>query len=187
MRLANVNRGFGNKASWDRSFIEHFNTFAQEANHAVIDSGGQCKSSCEDVFSLKSQYDLVYIDPPYINRSGVGVDYRDFYHFLEGMVRRNDWSTMIDIKSKHRRLVRQKNDWCDPDLIHQQFQRLFEHFQDSILVVSYRSEGIPTIDGLVSLLEKVKRRVCILEGENYQYALSTNRRNKEVLLIATDS
>lgn len=186
MRLAKVERGFGNKASWDRSFKDHFVTFANEANEAVVDSDGRCKAMCEDIFAVEPHYDLVYIDTPYINPSGVGVDYRDFYHFLEGMTNYEDWPDWIDLHSKHRRLIREKNPWCDPTLCHEQFRRLFEHFNQSTLVVSYRNNGIPSINEIVKMLRCVKRSVKIIDGPAYQYALSTNCQNREVLLIATD-
>jgi len=32
-----------------------------------------------------NNYDLIYLDPPYLNSKGVGVDYSDFYNFLEGL------------------------------------------------------------------------------------------------------
>ena len=35
-----------------------------------------------DIFDVKDDYDLVYIDTPYISQKGGGVDYHDFYHFL---------------------------------------------------------------------------------------------------------
>jgi len=35
---------------------------------------------------IEGNYDLAYIDPPYISAQGVGVDYLEFYHFLEGLV-----------------------------------------------------------------------------------------------------
>lgn len=185
MRTADVERSFGNKASWDRSFPEHFEHFAAEANAAVIDSGGACRAACRDALALEPHFDLVYVDTPYINRSGVGVDYRDFYHFLEGMVRYDEWPDQVDLRSKHRRLIRHHDPWSDPGTCHNVFHRLFEHFSDSTLVVSYRSDGMPTVDDLGTMLKAVKGNVQVIEGKRYQYALSSKRNTREVLLIAT--
>jgi len=184
MRTADVERGFGNKASWDRSFPDHFERFAAEANAAVIDSKGACRAVCRDALALEPDFDLVYVDTPYINRSGVGVDYRDFYHFLEGMVRYDKWPEQVDLRSKHRRLIRRHDPWSDPRTCHDMFRRLFEHFSDSILVVSYRSDGVPTIDELITMLKVVKGNVQVIEGERYQYVLSPKRDTREVLVIA---
>jgi DNA adenine methylase/adenine-specific DNA-methyltransferase len=186
MRTAEVARGFGNKSSWDRSFEEHFAKFAAEANAAIVDSGRRCSALNRDALKIDPEYDLVYIDTPYINRSGVGVDYRQFYHFLEGLLRYDDWAGLIDYGSKHRRLRPVRNPWCDPRACHEMFRTLFERFSDSILAVSYRSEGIPSVSELAGLLRSVKSRVRVIEGDRYQYALSTNRRSREVLLIGTD-
>lgn len=185
MRTADVTRSFGNKASWDRSFDEHFAAFVAECNAAVVDSGSKCQALCLDALEIEPRYDLVYIDTPYINGSGVGVDYRAFYHFLEGMLRYDDWAGMIDRKSKHRRLLPEKDPWSDARTSRDMFRRLFEHFRSSILVVSYRSEGTPPISELADMLRTVKARVRVIEGKKYQYALSTNRRTREVLLVGS--
>ena len=185
MRFADVPRSFGNKASWDRNFDEHFRRFANEVNQAVTDGSGRCRATCHDVLEVPGTFDLVYIDTPYINGRGVGVDYRDFYHFLEGLVRYDEWPAMVDTDSKHRRMRRQPNPWTVAEQITAMFERLFERFKKSILVVSYRSDGIPSIKQLVDLLHKVKRRVQSVDGPSYQYALSTNRASRETLLIGS--
>ncbi|MFQ5494723.1 MAG: DNA adenine methylase, partial [Phycisphaerae bacterium] len=169
MRTADVPRGFGNKSSWDRSFPDHFRRFAHEANGAVVDGQGRCRAICGDAMDVEPGYDLVYVDPPYVNANGVGVDYRDFYHFLEGMLHYDRWSAMIDLQSKHRRVIRQRNPWCDAACCHAMFRRLFDRFRDSILVVSYRSDGIPSVDELVTMLRAVKKDVRVITGERYQY------------------
>jgi len=184
MRIADVKRSFGNKTTWDRGFGECFRNFALEVNSALLDSKGKCRAICRDALTVEPGYDLVYIDTPYIKRSGVGVDYREFYHFLEGMVHYDKWPTMIDYDSKHRRLIRRRNPWTDPGRCHDLFRQLFDRFRDSVLVVSYRSDGIPSIDELAGMLREVKRHVQVIDGPKYQYALSTNRRSREVLMIA---
>lgn len=186
MRTADVRRGFGNKTTWDRSFADHFAAFAAEANEAVIDSGGRSRALCRDALQIEPGFDLVYIDTPYLNHAGCGVDYHHFYHFLEGMVRYDDWEKWIDFSSKHRRLARRNNPWTDRTRVHQQFAKLFDRFRDSILVVSYRSDGIPSIEELTEMLSDVKRHVRLIDGPTYQYVLSTNRRSREVLLIGID-
>lgn len=183
MRLAEVDRSFGNKISWDRSFDEWFRVFIAEANAAVFCNGKKNQSLNEDAFEIQGEYDLVYIDTPYISRQGVGVDYRDFYHFLEGLTRYDDWINNIDFNSKHRRLRPRYNQWNDKANITKAFGGLFEKFQDSILVISYRSDGIPSEQELVSLLKKYKNEVYIEHYGQYKYVLSNNSKSKEILLI----
>ena len=186
MRLADVPRGFGNKKSWDRSFDDHLRQFVGQANNAVFDNGFPCRATCADVLDLNPTVDLVYIDTPYVSGKGVGVDYRGFYHFLEGMMQYESWPECIDHNSRHRRLQPQPNPWTMADQCGRQFQRLFQHFRASILVVSYRSDGIPSIAQLTRWLSDVKPRVRVVWADPRPYALSTNRRSREVLLIGTE-
>jgi adenine-specific DNA methylase len=183
MRTARVRRSFGNKATWDAPFERHFRRFVAEANAAVFDSGVPCRALRGDARAVPGRYDLVYIDPPYLNKRGVGVDYLGFYHFLEGMTDYGRWNKRIDDRHKHRPLRGPRSPWSDPRRTHEAFARLFERFAESILVVSYRSDGIPSAEELAGMLRRHKRRVECVYFTRYRYALSTNTRSAEVLLI----
>jgi adenine-specific DNA-methyltransferase len=185
MRLARVDRSFGNKATWDTPFERWFRAFVEQANDAVFDNSRPNRALNGDAAEVPGQYDLVYIDTPYISQKGVGVDYRDFYHFLEGLTIYEQWARQIDRRSRHLRLVRQPNEWTDKRRVHAAFERLFHRFRESILVVSYRSDGIPSEDELVSMLRQVKGNVRVKYFGQYQYVLSTNAKSKEILLIGT--
>lgn len=183
IRTAEVERSFGNKKTWDTPFEEHFKKFVEEANNAIFDNGENNLSSHSDVFEIEvPKVDLVYIDTPYISVKGLGVNYFDFYHFLEGLVFYDQWPNLIDPKSKHKRIKNGKNEWCNKGEIHSAFERLFDKFKNSILVVSYRDDGTPTIDELVDMLKKHKRYVEVKKLD-YKYVLSTGS-SKEVLIIA---
>jgi len=181
IRTANVKRSFGNKKTWDTPFEDHFRKFIKECNNAVFDNGSENKAYCSDIMNLDVNADLVYIDPPYISAKKVGVNYFDFYHFLEGIVNYDDWKDKIDIKSKHKKLINGKNEWCNKDEIYNSFDKLFSKYRDSILVISYRDDGIPKINELTELLKKYKKNV-ILKKSEYKYVLS-NGNSKEVLII----
>lgn len=182
LRFSNVERNFGNKATWDTSFEIHFRKFVDEANQAVFSNGQQNKALNLDVFNIEGEFDLVYIDTPYISKKGVGVDYFSFYHFLEGLLNYSNWGEMIDYKTKHKKLKGNGSVWINKEQIHSAFDRLFEKFKDSILVVSYRSDGIPSIKELENLLKKYKPDVEELRRKNYKYVLSTNH-SEEVLFV----
>lgn len=185
MRLATVERGFGNKTSWDRPFEDHFQAFAREANGALFRGRRRCISLCGDALQIQGNFDLVYIDPPYINASGVSVPYREFYHFLEGLIDYDNWPGRVDVDYKHRPLHRIEESWCDASKIRGLFADLFDRFRDSIVLVSYRSDGIPEIAELSEMLAAVKKEVRVIYGIEQPYALSTNRSSREVLLIGT--
>ncbi len=181
-RFADVNRSFGNKATWDKPFECHFRKFTDEINNCVFSNGMENKAFNLDVFDIQGNFDLVYIDTPYISKKGVGVDYLDFYHFLEGIFHYSNWGEMIDYKTKHKRLKNGRSMWCDKNKIYEAFSKLFKKFQDSILEVSYRSDGIPSIDELKDIMQKYKNNVNEVKFKNYKYVLSNNR-SQECLLV----
>jgi len=183
MRTSDVKRSFGNKAAWDTPFETHFRKFVDEANRAVFDSGVPCKAVCHDAIEVSGRYDLVYIDPPYVSKKGIGVDYLDFYHFLEGMVDYASWPGRLNRRKRHLPLTGERSPWSDPRRTCDAFSRLFERYADSILVVSYRSDGIPSEHELAAMLRRVKGNVRVLHYGGYKYALSKNGASREMLLI----
>lgn len=182
LRLADVERSFGNKTTWDTPFEVHFRKFVASANQSVFSNGMRNKALNLDVFDIEGDFDLLYIDTPYISKDGVEVDYFGFYHFLEGLVRYSEWKEMINYQTKHKKLNGDKNPWIDKNRIYSAFERLIKKFKDSILVISYRSDGIPTISELVDLLKRYKSNVEELKQKSYKYVLSNNH-SEEVLLI----
>lgn len=184
VRLQNVKRSFGNKKTWDTPFEVHFKRFVKEANNAVFNNGENCQAYNHDIFKLKIPCDLVYIDTPYLNEAGLGVDYADFYHFLNGLVNYEHWAEHIDYNSKHLRLKRSDNIWNDANRIKEAFERLFIQFSNSILAISYRSNGMPSIQEIVDMLKKNGRAVQIYKSEEIKYVLS-NKQSNEILIIAS--
>jgi len=186
LRQSEVARNFGNKTTWDTPFEVHYRKFIKEANRAVFSNGRENRCLNADVFDVEGNFDLVYIDTPYISRNGVGVDYLSFYHFLEGLVNYENWPEMINNRTKHKRLKGQDciAIWTDKKRIHSAFDQLFKKFRNSILIISYRSDGIPSVEELVSLLKKYKQNIQEIKRKNYKYVLSTNH-SEEILLIGT--
>lgn len=182
LRFSDVERNFGNKATWDTPFEVHFRKFVDEANQAVFSNGQHNKALNLDVFDIEGEFDLVYIDTPYISKTGVSVDYFSFYHFLEGLVNYTKWADMIDYRTKHKKLKGNGSVWINKNQIHAAFDKLLKKFQESILVVSYRADGIPSIEELENLLRKYKPTVQEIKRKNYKYVLSANH-SEEVLLI----
>jgi len=183
MRLAHVERSFGNKATWDTPFEVHFRAFIQEANQAIFDNQRANLALNVDALATPVGADLVYIDPPYLNAKGIGVDYRDFYHFLEGLTAYQEWPTQIDYHSKHKRLLRQESSWNDAKDILTAFEKIIAHHRESILVISYRDDGIPSKNELLKLLRSYKQTVH--EAEKSQKYVLSIRDSHELLFIAT--
>ncbi len=185
MRTSNVERNFGNKTTWDKPFPQHFEQFLSEASGAVFDSGISCRAENRDVFDLDTDYDLVYIDPPYMNANGLGPDYFDFYHFLEGLADYDHWENRLDQRKKHLPLKADtKSVWLDKKRVRQAFDDLFAKYRKSILVVSYRNDGVPTPEELQTLLKRHKREIRSFSNKPYKYVLSSNSTSHEALLVA---
>lgn len=183
LRFSNVPRNFGNKTTWDTPFEKHFINFVNEANQAIFSNNKQNKALNLNVFDITENFDLIYIDTPYISKNGVAVDYFGFYHFLEGLVNYQKWDGMIGYNAKHKRLKSQPNPWINKNEIHNAFAKLFNKFKTSILVISYRSDGIPSIDEIEELLKEYKQDVLVQKRE-YKYVLS-NTHSEEVLFVGT--
>ena len=186
VRTSDVQRSFGNKKTWDTPFEEHFRNFVKEANKAVFDNKAECISINYDALDIPiEQYniDLVYIDTPYISGKGVGPDYIDFYHFLEGMINYDTWDKMIVNKLKHKPILgRGKSPWIKKNEIYNAFDSLFKKYKDSTIVVSYRADGVPSIDELINIMKKYKHNVKFVSSKEYKYALSIQK-SKEVIII----
>lgn len=186
VRMQEVERSFGNKKTWDTPFETHFKKFVREINAASFDSSVPCRSICQDAVLIKNEYDLVYVDTPYIGASGKNVDYADFYHFLTGLAQYDQWKNLVDYNSMHKRLKRSPSPWCDKSKIVGEFEKLIEHYSKSILAISYRSDGIPTVDELRTMLKKHYRDVDVFESWEIKYALSKSS-SKEVLIVAKNA
>lgn len=184
MRTADVSRSFGNKATWDTPFETHFLRFVQVANEAVFDSGRKAHARWSDAAEVEGDFDLVYIDPPYMNRRGAGTDYDSYYHFLDGLCRYEEWPSLIDRGKRHLPLITARSPWLSRKKIANAFEGVVERFSEAILVVSYRSDGVPSVEEIVALLRRHKKDVVAHTLGKYKYALSTNSRSEEVLVVA---
>lgn len=181
LRTAAVERSFGNKTTWDTPFEAHFRAFVREANKAVFDNHRNNRSLNLDAFETPIGADLVYLDPPYLNAQGVGVDYRDFYHFLEGLTDYANWSQQIDFASKHRRLTPLASIWHSRHTIAQALEMLIERHRHSTIVLSYRDDGIPSRDQIIGILRRYKAHVTDV-SQSKRYVLS-HKHSHELLII----
>lgn len=184
VRTKDIKRSFGNKISWDAPFEGYFKKFANEANKAIFNNGTTCAAYNYDIMNYPfTDYDLVYIDPPYVSGQGVGTDYIDFYHFLEGMVNYRNWESQISRKYKHKPLNGKGiNPWINKKTIYSSFEDLIRKFKNSTLVISYRSDGIPSEKEIYEMLKSYYQNVRIVKSKIYKYALSRNN-SREILFI----
>ena len=189
IRTNDVSRNFGNKTTWEKSFDDHFITFAKEVNRMVFDNGHQCRSTNESILDINPVgYDLVYIDPPYLRKNGSNESsqYLRCYHFLEGMSRYNEWQDLIDFDSINLRFrdLQLENDF-KKETIYDRFDEIISRFRNSTIVLSYEKGGIPSIDFIIKTMRKYDKTVST-RSLHYKYALNKNadeNKNREVVII----
>jgi adenine-specific DNA methylase len=185
LRLSDVERSFNNKKCWDTPFEEHFERFIGEYNQSVFSNGQQnIALGGLDVFDLSDDYDLVYLDPPYMS-GRCGVDYLSMYHFLEGIVDYYSWTERIDYSRKTKELKpnEQSRQWQRRNQMVGLLDRLIAKFSGSIIVLSHRSDGYPSQKKVCSLIRKHKNREPSLYSIPYKYALS-KKTASETLFVA---
>lgn len=185
-----VERSFGNKATWDKPYPEHFREKVTEFNNAVFDNGRNNKAFNKDITKWEDppETDLVYLDPPYYDRTKQNGDtnYQFYYHFLEGFLQYKDWPEMIDYSVKTKRLNHKPSPWTDKNRVYDAFEQLFEKFSEQTIALSYNTAGLPTPEELNNMLLEHKDNI-IVEAKEHQYALSTHDDSAdEVVFIAHD-
>lgn len=189
LRTAQVPRTFGNKITWDRPFAFYFEKFLREANASVFDNGRRCKATNECILDIDAdQYDLVYLDPPYVPQSNDNSNYLQMYHFLEGLSIYETWPECINRKSPAREL---RSDYhlnrFKRNNVKETFEEMIYKFRKAKIVISYKRFGTPSVDFIIRLLKRNNKRVET-QSRHYSYALNHQnghaRLNREVLIIA---
>lgn len=190
MRI-NYNGGnFGNKKTWERPFEELFTRFIVELDEFTFDNGQNNISVNSSALTCQETADLVYIDPPYFSNKGSHTTYHSKYHFLEGLANYDSIDDNIDFLKRNREISINKSDEFEREqLFLVQLEELILNHQNSIIVVSYRNNGKPTIQEITELMVRCKpnHQVRTLDLGMYGYALSkTNPVNNEFLIIGSN-
>jgi len=191
LRTRNVKRNFGNKSTWETPFPIAFRRFTEEANQVIFDNNRQNKALCLDAFSIEHvRYDLVYLDAPYFFEGQSDTDYRELYHFLEGIAQYEHWLEKIDYTSYNLRLKRDVMRWPSQstEKLRQTYSVLIDQFKDSIIVISHKSLSLVTTDTLRQMLQEHGKKVQVYE-KPYTYALNKSngkpQYNIECLIIGS--
>ncbi|MCF8070047.1 MAG: DNA adenine methylase [Desulfobacterales bacterium] len=138
-----------------KSIQSHFIESIALFNSLIFDTGHNHQATCEDIFEINpSRYDLVYFDPPYVPRSDDNC-YTKRYHFLEGL---SCYWTGVEIleESVVKKLKKKYTPFSYRKESNQSFRKLFHRFRDSIIILSYSSNGYPDRKELEQLLIEAK-------------------------------
>jgi adenine-specific DNA-methyltransferase len=154
------------------SIEEHFLEQVQAFNRIVFSNGLRHTATRADVFTTKPQnVDLVYLDPPYVPRSDDNC-YIKRYHFLEGLS--CYWKGLrIMENTKVKKIEKPYTPFSYRKTAIDAFDRLFQIYRDSTIVLSYSSNGFPDRDVLESLLGRYKSAITVHE-KPHRYHFGTH-------------
>lgn len=154
-----------------KSFREHFLSAVNEVNRAVFAGVDTTVSRNGDAMEVRAERAaLVYIDPPYYTPLSDN-EYVRRYHFVEGLAR--DWK---GVEIQEHTVTKKFRSYPTPFSSRvgatEAFDRLFRTHRDSILLVSYSSNSLPSQDEMISLMSKYKSRVDVIPID-YRYSFGT--------------
>jgi len=150
---------------------EHFINAVNLTNNAVFDNGKKNKSRCGDAMTTKHKPDLVYMDPPYYSPHSDN-EYVRRYHFVEGIA--CDWQGVeMQWHTKTKKFKNYPTPFSTRLGAHDAFDKLFKKFKDSILIVSYSSNSLPTMEEMISLMDKYKKHVKVISID-YRYSVGNH-------------
>ena len=157
------------------SLSQHFLDAVVSINRAVFDNGKKNEARNSDAMKLKPlKNSLVYIDPPYFTPKSDS-EYVRRYHFVEGLAR--DWQ---GVEIQEHTLTKKFKGYPTPFSTQvgaaNAFDLLFKRFADHILLVSYSSNSLPSLDEMVALMSKYKEHVEVIPVD-YKYSFG-NQKNK---------
>ena len=170
------------------SIEEHFLEQVGIYNRAVFDNGRTNHVLNQDVFQVSPHaFDLVYFDPPYVPRSDDNC-YVKRYHFLEGLA--CYWRDVeILTHTRVKKLAKPYTPFSYRRDAKTALDAMFQRFRDSILVLSYSSNGYPDLKDLVALMRRHKHHVEVHDID-HRYHFGTHAavrrgRVREYLIVGT--
>jgi adenine-specific DNA-methyltransferase len=164
------------------SLREHFLEQVDHYNSAVFSNGAEHLSFNMDIFDFDERFyrpDLVYLDPPYVPRSDDNC-YVKRYHFLEGLSKY--WADEeILYHTKVHKIKKKYTPFSYRRTAEEAFQLMFGKFADSKIVLSYSSNGYPSLDVLESMLGQYKKRVDVYRRP-HRYHFGTHSAVKRAMV-----
>ncbi|MCQ2391638.1 MAG: Dam family site-specific DNA-(adenine-N6)-methyltransferase [Kiritimatiellae bacterium] len=150
-----------------KSLSEQFIDAVKDVNRAVFSNGQENRSLNGDALELGVETpDLVYIDPPYYT-PGSDNEYVRRYHFLEGLARY--WKGVeIQQNTSTKKFKSYPTPFSSRDGASRAFESIFSRYHESLIIVSYSSNSLPSREEMITILGKYKRRVEVVPID-YRY------------------
>jgi DNA adenine methylase len=189
---------FTGRKNWDArkdlkiSLQDQFIEACKVYNLSIFDNQKENKAFNKNVFQLNPDpYDLVYIDTPYVSPYS-DCDYVRRYHFVEGFSRY--WKDTPPVETTLTKKIKSyPTEFSSKKTVSSAFEKLFNHFKKSKLVVSYSSNSIPNKLEMIHLLKNFKKKVQCFEKEhlysfgNHSHKVNNNNNHvKEYLFVGED-
>jgi adenine-specific DNA-methyltransferase len=185
---SDVTRSFGNWVTWERSFANLMKeAFVDLSSLLHSNSGSATVLRHGDIARLKGQYDLVYLDPPYVNKEKVTDDYIQRYHFLEGLSAYAAWEKSLNASSplKSVQTYPYIRDWQDRRQFTDLLFGLIEKHKRSIVVLSYVAGALPSEYEITSQMKSIFSSVRV-HRKRLGHALAKTKRT-ELLFIGRNA
>ncbi|KAF0223079.1 MAG: hypothetical protein FD176_2245 [Rhodospirillaceae bacterium] len=181
-----VKRSFGNAVTWERSFAHHMvQAYDELPRLALPRTPSVTILPASDPNLISPGYDLVYVDPPYINREQRynRDDYWRRYHFLEGLACYPHWDAQIDPASDIGLFPAPDwfGEWSRIGTFKDRLFAFIDAHRNSIVVLSYVSGAHPSEAELKTHFEDRFAEVSVHSAPHH-HALSKSRK-RELLFI----
>jgi hypothetical protein len=169
-----------NRRDLNLSLKEHFLEQVAVYNAAVFENGRRNIAQRGDALSLESsKADLVYMDPPYVPRADDNC-YMKRYHFLEGLSCYWEGVTIME-KTRVKKIAKPFTPFSYRKGADEAFSQMFRQFADSILVLSYSSNGYPDLSVLLESMSRYKSSVEVHERA-HRYHFGTHQTVERALV-----
>lgn len=180
---------FGNKVTWEQDFESLFKKFTEELNIFQFEQLPQCEIINSSALNCFRQTDLLYIDTPYFTKKNASsITYHNRYHFLEGLMHYDEIPRLIDNNKVNREIIAGKcSEFETRSCFLDDLDTLIRQHQDSIIALSYTTEGYPSVEELESIIHRYKPVTHICYLGKHGFALNRNNEERqEVLIIGQD-
>jgi len=156
------------------SIEDHFINAVDIFNNAVFDNKKINLSIRKDAMDLTSSGNFVYMDPPYYSLCSDN-EYIRRYHFTEGIC--CNWEGVeMQWHTKTKKFKNYPTPFSNKENAKDAFDKLFDKYKKSIILVSYSSNCLPTLDEMVEMLAKYKKDVKVLSID-YRYSFANQKEN----------
>ena len=142
-------------------------------NLSIFDNGQKNRSRRGDALSCRLDADLVYIDPPYYSPLSDN-EYVRRYHFVEGLA--CDWENVeIQWHTSTRKFKNYPTPFSSRKGASDAFDKLFNKYKDKILLVSYSSNSLPSLEDMVAIMSNYKKVEVVRIDYKYSFGNQGNK------------